>query len=374
MRGNGLLFLIVGAIVVVASAVLWLLPRAERLRAPTLAAAWVGVEVGGDGVARTGAIEMTAGQDFRLHAVLATEPRRGDGGGEPVYYSAVPQVEIDGRRLEALSPDEIGGLGWVRMLWFSVEHGVPFRELEDSADLERFDYEPFFRPEWGNAWSIDGTLEAHFDGWLEKDGPDIDRNFGTLRYQVWVEAAVDEDALVPDQRVKSAGLPGATRLEARMPGALATPSAAFGLPGIQRSPATGEGDSAEWDAAALAGLQRLYDDRLAFSQVSVLRDILEAGDVGWEDLQWELAPLDGSTPWNAAGGDSPAPGDLVHVGDRWAVLFADSADEGAAGMLDGADLCLDFDAGATVRRLEQIFTVNAEGEGDVFVATPRRSP
>ena len=98
MRGNGLLFLIVGAIVVVASAVLWLLPRAERLRAPTLAAAWVGVEVGGEGVARTGAIEMSAGQDFRLHAVLATEPRGGDEGGEPVYYSAVPRVEIDGRR------------------------------------------------------------------------------------------------------------------------------------------------------------------------------------------------------------------------------------------------------------------------------------
>lgn len=365
MQGNRLLFLIIGVIVAVAAAVLWFLPRAERLRAPTLSAAWVGVEVGGDGVARTGDIEMVAGQDFRLHAVLATEPRRGDEAGDPVYYSAAPQVEIDGRRFEALPPERIGGLGWVRMLWFSVEHGVPFRELEEAADVERFAYEPFFRPEWGSAWSIDGTLDAHFDGWLENDGPDIDRDFGTLRYQVWVEAAIDEDALVPDQRVKSPAPPDGTRLEARLPGALGTPSAVFGLPGIHR-----EGDG--WDSSAVARLQQLYDDRLAFSQVSVLRDILAAGGVTWEDLTWELAPLDGSTAWGAPGEGLPAPGDLVHVGDRWAVLFADSAAEGAAGMLDGADLCLDFDAGATVRRLDRIFTVNEEGEGDVFVAAPGR--
>ncbi len=365
MQGNRLLFLIIGVIVAVAAAVLWFLPRAELARVPTLSAAWVGIEVDDDGVARTGDIEMAAGQGFRLHAVLATEPRRGDEAGEPVYYSAVPQVEIDGRRVEALPPERIGGLGWVRMLWFSVEHGVPFRELEEAADVERFAYEPFFRPEWGSAWSIDGTLDAHFDGWLENDGPEIDRDFGTLRYQVWVEAAVDEDALVPDQRVKSPAPPDGTRLEARLPGALGTPSAVFGLPGIHR-----EGDG--WDSSAVTRLQQLYDDRLAFSQVSVLRDILAAGGVTWEDLTWELAPLDGSTAWRAPGDGSPAPGDLVHVGDRWAVLFADSAAEGAAGMLDGADLCLDFDAGATVRRLDRIFTVNEEGEGDVFVAAPGR--
>ena len=285
-------------------------------------------------------------RSFRLHAVLATEPRGGDESGEPVYYSAVPQVEIDGRRIEALPPERIGGLGWVRMLWFSVEHGVPFRELEESADVERFAYEPFFRPEWGSAWSIDGTLDAHFDGWLENDGPDIDRDFGTLRYQVWVEAALDEDALVPDQRVKSPVPPDATRLEARLPGALGTPSAVFGLPGIHR-----EGDG--WDTSAVARLQQLYDDRLAFSQVSVLRDILAAGGVSWEDLTWDLSPLDGSTAWSAPGG-----------GSRRRVISFTSAtvgpscsrtapSRGAAGMLDGADLCLDFDAGATVRRLDR---------------------
>ncbi len=367
MQGNRLLFLIVGGMVAVAAAVLWLLARAQRARVPTLSGAWVGVEVGGDGVARTGDIEMDAGEDFRLHAVLATTPRGGGEPGEPVYYSAVPQVEIDGRRFEALPPERIGGLGWVRMLWFSVEHGVPFRELADGADVERFAYEPFFRPEWGSAWSIDGALEAHFDGWLEQDGPDVERDFGALRYQVWVEAAIDEDALVPDQRVKSPALPDATRIEARLPGALGPPSAVFGLPGVHRDRAGGE-----WPDSALARLQQLYDDRLAFSQVSVLRDILAAGDVAWEDVAWELAPLDGSVSWSAPGGGSPAPGDLVHVGDRWAVLFTDSVDEGAVGMLDGADLCLDFEAGAMVRRLDRIFTVNPEGEGDVFVAAPGR--
>ncbi len=367
MRSNRLLFPVLAGIVVAAAAVLWLAPRAERLRAPTLAGAWVGVEVEGDGVARTGAVELTAGQDFRLHAVLVAEPRRGAAGGDPVYYSTVPQVEIGGRRVEARPPDEIDGLGWVQMLWFSLEHGVPFRELEDGVELDRFAYEPFFRPEWGSGWSIEGALEAHFDRWLAEDGPDLDRDFGTLRYQVWVEAAIDEDSTVPDQRVKSAALPDATRLEVRLPGALAIPSAFFGLPGIQR----GKG---EWDAETTARLQQLHDDRLAFTRTSVLRDILEAGAVTWEDLDRELTPLDGSTPWNAPGEGSPAPGDLVHVGGRWAVLFADSAAEGTRGMLDGADLCLDFDAGAMVRRLGRIFTVNVEGAGDVLVAAPARAP
>jgi len=370
VRRNRFLFLIVVGLAATAGAVLWLLPGVESARSSVLVRAWVGVEVDGNGVAKAGDVEVTAGQAFRLHAVLETEGR--GEGAEPVYFSAVPEAEVDGRLVPTRPVEELGVSGWVRLLWFSIEHGVPFREPEHGAELQDFRYEPFFRPEWGNAWSIDGTLEAHFDSWLEQDAQGIDRNFGTLRYQVWVETSTDDDALVPDQRVKSAEIPGATRIVSRLPGVLGPPSAVFGLPGIRR----GEGD---WDAPAVERLHQLHRDRLAFHQVELLRAILEAGDTRWDDLDWSVAPLDGSVEWRVPGEGSPAPGDLVRVGpgdlvrvgDRWAVLFLDRDGEGEPERLDGADLCLDFDAEAAVRRLDQIFVLTEEGEGDVLVASLR---
>ncbi len=361
MRRNLLLFAIVAGIVAVAAVVLWFAPKAQEARAPRLVRAWVGVEVGDAGMARTGTVELGAGESFRLHAVV--EAQRG-GDGEAVYYSATPRVVLDGREVDALPVEELSVLGRVRLLWFSVENGLPFREVENGADLENFGYEQFFRPEWGSTWSIDGTLEAYFDSWVEDDGPPVERDFGTLRYQVWVETSLDENALVPDQRVTSEVLPGATRVEARLPDALRVPSAVFGLPGIVR----GDG---EWDEAALARLQALHGDRLAFSRVTLLQELLNAGGVGWDDLNWQLASLDGSLSWRAPDAGSPAPGDLVRVGDRWVVLLGDETGHGETGMLDGADLCLDFDAGASVRRLDQIFLLGSEDEGDVQVASPR---
>ncbi len=361
MRRRLLLFIIVTGIVAVAALVLWFAPKAQEASTLRLARAWVGVEVGGGGLARTGTVRLVAGESFRLHAVV--EAHRG-GDGEAVYYSATPRVELDGQEVDALPVEELSVLGRVRLLWFSVENGLPFREMENGADLESFRYEQFFRPEWGSAWSIDGALDAYFDSWVENDVPAIERDFGTLRYQVWVETSLDEDALVPDQRVKSASLPDATRVEARLPEALGVPSAVFGLPGIVR----GDGD---WDAAALARLQGLHRDRLAFSRVTLLQELLHAGGVGWGDLNWQLTPLDGSVPWRDAKVGMPAPGDLVRVADRWVVLLGDETGVGEPGMLDGADLCLDFAAGASVRRLDQIFLLGSEEGGDVQVASPR---
>lgn len=364
MRRNLLLFAIMAAIVGVAAVVLWLAPRAQQARAPKMVRAWVGVEVDGEGTARTGTVELAAGQDFRLHAVVEAERGGGDGDGERVYYSPTPRVLIDGAQFDALPVEDLDVLGRVRLLWFTVENGVPVREFESGAELEKFRYEQFFRDEWGSSWSMDGALEAYFDSWLEDDSPEIERSFGTLRYQVWVETALDEDALVPDQRVKSAELPGATRVEARLPGALGPPSAVFGLPGIVRG-------GGEWDAAALGRLQQLHDDRLAFSRLTLLREVLDAGGVGWDELNWVLLALDGSADWRAPGEGSPAPGDLVRVADRWVVLLRDEVGQGEPGMLDGADLCMDFDSGAAVRRLDQVFLLGEEDVGDVLVASPR---
>ncbi len=360
---QSLLRLVIGAGIVVAGGLaFWFVPKVREARMPTLVRAMVGVEVDGDGVGRVGLVEAEAGSDYRLHAIVEAAPGRSGDAERLVYYSATPQVLVEGRLVEALPVDELDVLGSVRLLWFSVEYGVPFESLEDGARLDDFDYEPFFRPEWGSSWSIDGTLDASFDGLLDQDGPDLVRDFGTLRYQVWVEVSRDEDAIVPDLRLTSAALPDATRLVARLPGILGPPSAVFGLPAI----VPGEGS---WNEAERARLARLYDERLAFSQVSLLREMLERGGVGWDDLNWDLIPLDGSTPWQRHAEGSPAAGDLVRVADRWVVLYRDDDGDGSPGMLDGADLCFDFDAGAAVRRLDQIFVVGSDGEGDVLVAS-----
>ena len=48
----------------------------------------------------------------------------------------------------------------------------------------------------------------------------------------------------------------------------------------------------------------------------------------------------------------------MQVGARWVVLYRDA---GRVGVLDPEDLCLDFDQGASIRRLSDVFS----GEGEV---------
>jgi len=143
VRRNLLLFAIVAGIVAVAAVVLWFAPKAQEARTPRLVRAWVGVEVGDAGMARTGTVELGAGESFRLHAVV--EAQRG-GDGEAVYYSATPRVVLDGREVNALPVEELSVLGRVRLLWFSVENGLPFREVENGADLENLATSSSFGP------------------------------------------------------------------------------------------------------------------------------------------------------------------------------------------------------------------------------------
>ena len=55
-------------------------------------------------------------------------------------------------------------------------------------------------------------------------------------------------------------------------------------------------------------------------------------------------------PWGAEGAVG---GDLLRVGNRWVVLLQD---RGLEGFLDRDDLCLDFDRGARMRLVGEVFT------------------
>ena len=68
--------------------------------------------------------------------------------------------------------------------------------------------------------------------------------------------------------------------------------------------------------------------------------------MAWEDVPWTGVELDGSRQW-------PQPGDLLRAGPRLVMFLKD---EGVEGWLDYDDLCLDFDRGAAIRRLGEIFT------------------
>ena len=80
--------------------------------------------------------------------------------------------------------------------------------------------------------------------------------------------------------------------------------------------------------------------------------MLQLGDLSYDGLEWSL--VDFGEPILAVG--RPRPGDLLRSGSRFVVLLEDS---GTEQVLDGADLCLDFEDGAAIRRLDGVFL----GEG-----------
>ncbi len=143
---------------------------------------------------------------------------------------------------------------------------------------------------------------------------------------------------------------------ARLDGALATPSAVFGVPQLEL------GDDAEPALAERVG--ELWRRRLAFSRVRLLRELLDRSGRSWEELSWRAVDLGEGPVWGAGGA---AAGDLLRVGERFVVLVAD---EGEPGRLDDGDLGFDFDRGAVLRRLGEIYT----GEGLVEWAPQGEAP
>ncbi|HVS01145.1 MAG TPA: hypothetical protein VMT16_00100 [Thermoanaerobaculia bacterium] len=321
------------AVLVVATLLLW--PRVQEKLDPKPLQAWVALEVPGDGVPRVGRVELDAGQPFRLHAVLEARDRH----GETLYYTEAPALEIAGERIPPQRLRHWDRGETVRVLWFAVEGATPYLPLDEPDAEPSLEFEELFRADWPRAWSIPGQRE---------------RPFGLQRFHVRIEMSATETAMVPEERFKSWGaaeLP--QRWEdfptavVRLAGPLGPASSVFGLTQVEPPPQPAQ--------PLLLSLAELYRRRLAFSRLLVLRDAVAAAGLRFDQLTWREIPLQGS---GLAWGSGVAGGDLLRVGSRVVVLYRD-AEGGAGGTLDPADLCFDYERGAVVVPLSEVFV----GEG-----------
>ena len=73
---------------------------------------------------------------------------------------------------------------------------------------------------------------------------------------------------------------------------------------------------------------------------------MDSTGMAWEDLSWGSVDLEGSSPWHHAG-------EPLRAGERLVWLLED---RGRKGVLDRGDLCLDFQRGARVLTLQEVFT------------------
>lgn len=355
--------ILIGAIVVLSLIVasVYLAPTIdERFLKPRLERSWVAIEVAGRGIADVGVVRLEAGTPFTLHAVLEAVDR----DGRSIYYTAAAGLRFlaaDGtpRAVPAEAVRPWDRQATVRHRWFTVEGRQPYLPLAAGEGAETHEMQLFYRPDWQSAWSIPGSVEPAFDDRLDL-GSRLDsgaQTFGTQRYHVRIELYSNEDAVLPDRRLPSPD-PEALRRDpatfptviAALPSAAAPASTVFGLTAIE--------PPAEVDRALRSALTRLADQGLAFTRLTVLRDQLRVTEDPWLSVDLDTAPR-----W----GEAVAAGDLLRVGERVVVLYAD---RGAPGVLDYEDLCFDFVAGATVRMLADVFS----GEDPVLEHRRARKP
>ncbi|MDX1385681.1 MAG: hypothetical protein R3190_18665, partial [Thermoanaerobaculia bacterium] len=220
------------------------------------------------------------------------------------------------------------------------------------AVLAELPFEEFFHPEWSTAWDIEGFLDSRHAEVLAGDEAEP-AAFGTQRFRAWIEVFTEANPLVPAARYRSLGaedLPEKSAEMATITAALEGPagpaSAVFGLIGLALPE--------EPPPDLVADFARLAENRLAFSRVSVLREVLAAAGARLDTLAWTKIELNGSVAWESAARQ----GDLLRVGARVVVLHQDRDGDGALG---GEDTCLDFEERAAIRRLVDVFP----GEGEI---------
>ena len=230
--------------------------------------------------------------------------------------------------------------------------GPPFLEIAEASDLERLQFRELFRADWPQAWTVPGSVEPSRRRLVASELAGPVAEFGSQKFHVRIEFFGTGSMMVPRLRMRSWGAAEVEReserfaaVTARLAGPLAAPSAAFGTPQVEVV------ESAE--AGLKAEVAELWRRRLAFSRLTLLRQVLKRADRSFDELGWRAVDLEEGPEWGAGG---VAPGDLLRVGQRFVVLVAD---EGRRGRLDDADLGFDFDKGAVLRRLGEIFT----GEG-----------
>jgi hypothetical protein len=342
-------YLTVTAVAVVLLVALWLEPRVRERLQPQPVAAYVAIEAALGAPAVVGPVEVAAGAPFTVHAVLEARER----DGESVYYTEASALRIGGRDVPG---DRL--LRWsteqrTRLLWFTVEPWAPFLALGPGQKLDQVSYQELFHPEWPMQWAVEGRLDARSDDELVAGELHERRRFGTQRYQVWIELYSDQRALVPAARFRSWGT---AELEQRvaefptvtavLPGAAAPASAVFGLTGVVLAPDT--------DPELYEEVARRAEQRLLFSDVWVLREILRVSGSRIEAIEWQRVDLLAGPRWD----QGVAAGDLLRVGARWVVAYRDHDGDGALGP---GDLCLDFEKGAAIRLLSDVFV----GDGEI---------
>jgi hypothetical protein len=347
MSSRAVVAVAVAVIVLALAVAFWLIPSVQESRRPELQRAWIGIEVDGSGVAVIGRIQVAPDQSFRLHAIVEAV----DVDGGTVFYTEAPAIRFDPAWEREVGAAEIRP--WDRpevakVAWLTVEGSPSYVELSGGETLERFQLAEFSHPEWGRSWAADGSIETRRDEQLDLDTEE-GLGFGTQHYQVWVELFADEGTLVAAQRFKSPGgedlmaAPGRfPAVVASLPGVLAPPTRVFGLTQVEPPENAAAGQ--------IERLAELQEKGVIFTRLLLLRDILSAAGKRPGALQWDFVDLLGNTSF----GERVRAGDLLQVGARWVVLLAD---RGEQGVLDPADLCLDFERGAAVRALSAAFDV-----------------
>ena len=349
--GQGRRFAIILGVIVAIVAAFALRPVVREALAPTPQEAFAAIQPEGEDLAVVGSVELPAGRAFTLHAVVRGLRRN----GESVYYTEAKRLRIAGQEIAPANLEPWPGSQPVKVRWFTVEGSRPLLQLSKSADLSAFRMDEMIRPDWPLAWQIPGSIRSA----LELDAGVA---YGLQRYHVRVELYQEERDMLPKQVIRSWGardlkthLADFPTVIARLPGPLATVSGYFGLTHLEVPP--------DADPALLEQVAELATSQVAISRTSLLSAHLAPEGRGWDELRWQEAPIDGSFAWAdpkapaAAELVAVAPGDLLRVGDRVAILMADTNGDGR---LDADDHCFDFSQGLEMRRVGEVFTGTAE--------------
>ena len=339
-------FWIIVALLVLGIGFVFLQPTVEDRLAPTLTDAWVAIEVDGTGVARVGPVEMTEGQEFTLHAVVSGTKRN----GEIVYYTGAERLILGGQEVAAESLQPWDRNRPVKIRWYTLEGRLPFVNLENEG-ISAFRFESFLRSDWPLAWSIPGAIDSANDDHLQSEDTVPRPKLGTQRYRTQLELYRFEDDLLPTQVVRSwdvehlkekvESFPTATILS--NDGAREA-SRWLGLTQLVPPP--------DPSTELVRQIDELAGHHIAFSRLTLLRDLARAAGTSFSELTWSTLDVSGEARWQA---DAEA-GDLLRVGDRVVVLFRDL---GEPGIVDYQDLCFDFVQGIETRALGAVFS----GEG-----------
>ncbi|MEM8996900.1 MAG: hypothetical protein AAGF23_19100 [Acidobacteriota bacterium] len=340
-------FWIVAALILLVVAAVLFQPAVEEQLAPKLETAWVAIEAPGSEVAEVGRLELEEGQPFKLRAVAFARAR----DGSPVYYTEAAGLVIDGQPVPAEQIRRWDRSKPLKVRWYTVEGRYPYLPLDETG-IQAFEFQEFLRSDWPLAWTVPGEIDAAHDNHLE-GSPHLQRQlFGTQRYQVRIELYRRADDLVPEQVIDSWGFRDLKENLAAFPTAVMRAKGGAGLVSTVYGLTQLE-PPAEPPEGLLAQIDELAGADIAFSRLTLLRDLTAAAGVTFATAPWRSVELVGTQGFGDGGVRA---GDLLRVGDRVVVLYED---RGGLGVLDYDDLCFDLVQGIEVRALGEVFS----GEG-----------